>query len=100
MSSLRWMVLVISRLRDLRPPVTQILCQFEFLVSEILMDSRSPPRVLHRWTVQIVSELRQVRGQNAHLPLLFPDVRIPEMSDLATRVLPKSDGPYLFHNFP
>jgi hypothetical protein len=31
-----------SRFRDLRPPVTQILCQFESPVSEIPMDSRSP----------------------------------------------------------
>jgi hypothetical protein len=74
MSSLRWTVLVVSRFRDLRPPVTQILCQFESLVPETPMDSRSPPHVLHGWTVQIVSGLRQVRGQNAHLPLLFLDV--------------------------
>jgi hypothetical protein len=38
---------------DLRPPVTQILCQLESPVSEIPMDSRSPPRVLHGWMVQI-----------------------------------------------
>jgi hypothetical protein len=41
MSSLRWMVLVVSQFRDLRPPVTQILYQFESSVSEISMDSRS-----------------------------------------------------------
>jgi hypothetical protein len=52
------------------------------------MDSRSPPRVLHGWTVQIVSGLRQVQSQNAHLPLLFPNVRIPKMGDLVMRVLP------------
>jgi hypothetical protein len=50
-SRVLWTVLVVSRFRDSRPPVTQILCQLESLVSEIPMDSRSPPRVLHGWTV-------------------------------------------------
>jgi hypothetical protein len=39
---------------------------------------RLQTRVLHGWTVQIISRLRQVRSQNTHLPLLFPDVRIPK----------------------
>ena len=87
-SSLKWTVLVVSRFCDLRPPVTQILCQFESEVSKLSMDSQSLPRVLHGWMVQIVLGLRQVRSQNAHLPLLFPDVQIPKMGDLVTCVLP------------
>jgi hypothetical protein len=89
MSSLRWTVLVVSRFRDLRPPVTQILYQFESPVSEIPMDSRSPPRVLHGWTTQIYfgtfivkfpdlssSGLPESRSPKSRYQLLFRDFRL------------------------
>jgi hypothetical protein len=88
-ASLNRTVLVVSRFRDLRPPVTQILYQFESLVSEIPMDSRSPPRVLHGWMAQIYfgtfivkfpdlssSGLPESRSPKSRYQLLFRDFRL------------------------
>jgi hypothetical protein len=56
----RWTVLVVSRFRDLRPPMTRILYQLETPVAEMPMVSSIFAMCLSEWTTMIVFLFREL----------------------------------------